>query len=86
MYFETINIRLIFLCLSIFFSMFCFYAFSYDSYIYVSLGEKLVKVGHLTRDVMGYVSGFSLFTSMFFSPAEMFGFDFAIGYYTYFYC
>lgn len=70
--------------LAVFFAALCVFRFSYDSFIYINTGEKLAKVGYLTKDLISIVSGFSIFTSMFFAPAEFFGFDFSQGLYLFF--
>lgn len=71
----------IYASLAFFFASLCVFRFSYDSYMYVNTGHKVAKLGYLHHDLIEIVSGFSLFTSMLFSPAIFFNYDFSQGLY-----
>lgn len=72
---------LIYVALALFFAAFCVFRFSYDSYMYINTGQKIAKLGYISKDLVGIVSGFSLFTPMLFSPSVFFDFDFSQGVY-----
>ena len=72
---------LIYASLALFFAALCVFRFSYDSYMYINTGQKIAKLGYLPNELVGIVSGFSLFTPMLFAPSEFFNYDFSQGLY-----
>ena len=71
----------LYISFALFFAAFCIFRFSYDSYMYINTGQKIAKLGYISKDLVSIVSGFSLFTPMLFAPSVFFGFDFSQGVY-----
>ena len=76
------KVLLLYVSLALFFAALCVFRFSYDSYMHINSGQKIAKLGYIPKELIGVVSGFSLFTPMLFAPSVFFGYDFSQGVYT----
>ena len=79
--FFYIKVLGLYVSFALFFAAFCIFRFSYDSYMYINTGQKIAKLGYISKDLVSIVSGFPLFTPMLFAPSVFFGFDFSQGVY-----